>query len=100
MGRVKVMETFRVIEGTVWEIQAETIEEAKAIYEKHFAGEGDDLPMNEIEGSNYWFGTEYNEGATDTLEYLEGVYGEGLHETDIWADYMECDCHNSEGEAI
>jgi hypothetical protein len=50
------METFKVIEGTIWEIQAETLKEAKAIYEKHFAGEDDNLPMKEIEGSSRWLG--------------------------------------------
>ena len=90
------METFKVIEGTVWEIQAETLEEAKAIYEKHFAGEGDDLPMKEIEGSNYWFGTEYKEGASDAVSWLEEVYGDGIHETDAWKEYVGCDCHDEE----
>lgn len=49
------MATFKVIEGTVWEIEAETLEEAKATYEAHFAGEGDDLPMREVAGDAYWF---------------------------------------------
>ena len=52
------MTKFRVIEGTVWEIEADTLEGAKAIYEAHFAGEGDDLPLYEIEGSAHWFESE------------------------------------------
>lgn len=81
------MATFRVIEGTVWEIEADTKEQAKAIYEAHFAGEGDDLPMKEVEGSSYWYGTEVIEGAQYALEYLSDLY-EGVEETDIWADYF------------
>ena len=34
------MATFRVIEGTVWEIEGVgSLEEAKAIYEAHFKGD-------------------------------------------------------------
>jgi hypothetical protein len=41
----------------------------------------------------------YNDGAVDTLDYLEGVYGEGIHETDLWAEYMgACECHTNEEE--
>jgi hypothetical protein len=49
------MNTFRVIEGTIWDIEAETLEEAQNIYEKHFNDEGDDLPMFEIECGSHWF---------------------------------------------
>ena len=49
------METFRVIEGTVWDIEAETLEQAQDIYEKHFNDEGEDLPMFEIECGSHWF---------------------------------------------
>ena len=52
------MNKFRVIEGTVWEITAPTLEEAQAIYEAYFTGVYDDLPMEEIEASAYWYGTE------------------------------------------
>ncbi len=38
-------------------------------------------------------GAAFIEGAKYVLEYLHDVYGEGLEETDIWADYM------TEGEA-
>ena len=51
------MATFKVIEGTVWEIEAETAEAAKAIYEAYFNGSEDDLPIREVEGSAYWYGT-------------------------------------------
>ena len=29
------------------------------------------------------------EGGANVLGYLEEVYGEGIQETDIWADYMD-----------
>ena len=90
------MATFKVIEGTVWEIQADTIEEAKAIYEAHFAGEGDDLPMKEVGGDSYWYGTEYQDGANSAVMWLEEVYGDGIHGTDAWAAYggeaEGCEC--------
>ena len=41
----------------------------------------------------------YKEGAADVLSYLEGVYGEGIHATDVWAEYMgACDCCTGEEE--
>lgn len=30
----------------------------------------------------------YEQGVTDTLEELREVYGAGIEETDIWAEYM------------
>ena len=30
----------------------------------------------------------YEQGARDILSYLEEVYGEGIHDTDVWAEYM------------
>ena len=33
-------------------------------------------------------GTAFQEGVRYALEYLHSVYGEGIEETDIWADYM------------
>lgn len=30
----------------------------------------------------------YEQGARDILSYLEEVYGEGIRETDVWAEYM------------
>jgi len=51
------MAKFKVIEGTVWEIEADTQEQAKAFYEGYFNGdENDALQMREIEGSSYWYG--------------------------------------------
>ena len=51
------MAMFRVIEGTVWEIEADTIEQAKAFYEGYFNGQDTDaLPMNEVRGDSYWYG--------------------------------------------
>ena len=51
------MAKFRVIEGTVWEIEADTQEQAKAFYEGYFNGdENAALQMREIEGSSYWYG--------------------------------------------
>jgi hypothetical protein len=51
------MAKFRVIEGTVWEIEADTQEQAKAFYDGYFNGEeADSLQMREIEGSSYWYG--------------------------------------------
>lgn len=83
------MAKFRVIEGTVWEIEADTLEQAKAVYEAYFtAGDGEELVMKEIAGDSYWYGEEYKEGAQYALEYLSDLY-DGVEETDIWADYME-----------
>jgi hypothetical protein len=31
----------------------------------------------------------YAEGVCYALDYLREVYGAGIEETDIWADYME-----------
>lgn len=82
------MATFRVIEGTVWEIEADTIEQAKAYYEGYFNGDDTDaIPMKEVGGDSYWYGEEFKEGAQYALEYLSDLY-EGVEETDIWADYF------------
>jgi hypothetical protein len=82
------MNKFRVIEGTVWEIEADTLEQAKATYEAYFiAGDGEELAIKEIEGSSYWYGEEYKEGAQYALEYLSDLY-DGVEETDIWSDYF------------
>ena len=40
----------------------------------------------------------YEEGASDTVYWLEEVYGDGFHETDAWKQYGECDCHNDADE--
>jgi hypothetical protein len=81
---------FRVIEGTVWEIEGVgSLEEAKAIYEAHFAGDENAIySMRELAGDSYWYGTEYREGAQYALEYLSDLY-DGIEETDIWADYFQ-----------
>jgi hypothetical protein len=43
----------------------------------------------------------YSEGARDILDYLEAVYGEGIHLTDVWAEYMgACECHIEEDEEL
>ena len=82
------MATFKVIEGTVWEIEADTIEQAKAYYEGYFNGDDTDaVPMKEVAGDSYWYGEEFKDGAQYALEYLSDLY-EGLEETDIWADYF------------
>lgn len=82
------MATFKVIEGTVWEIIAESREQAKAIYEAHFAGDENAIySMRECAGDSYWYGTEVVEGAQYVLEYLTDLY-EGIQETDIWSDYF------------
>lgn len=31
----------------------------------------------------------YVQGVIDTLEELREVYGEGIEETDLWAEYMK-----------
>lgn len=73
----------------MWEIEADTLEQAKATYEAYFiAGDGEELVMKEIAGDSYWYGEEYKEGAQYALEYLSDLY-DGVEETDIWADYME-----------
>ena len=83
------MATFRVIEGTVWEIEAETLEQAKAFYEGHFNGDDSDAsPMKEIAGDSYWYGTEAVEAGQYVLEYLSDLF-EGVPVTDIWADYFD-----------
>jgi len=83
------MATFKVIEGTVWEIEADTIEQAKAYYEGYFNGDDTDaVPMKEVAGDSYWYGEEFKDGAQYALEYLSDLY-EGVEETDIWADYMD-----------
>jgi hypothetical protein len=83
------MPKFRVIEGTVWEIEAGTLEAAREVYEAHFRG--DDIAlysMREVEGSSYWYGDQYAEGMCDALSYLSELF-EGVQETDLWAEYME-----------
>jgi hypothetical protein len=81
---------FRVIEGTVWEISAGSAEEAKAIYEAHFAGDENAIySMQELPGDSYWYGTEYLDGAQAACSWLEEAYGEGIRETDAWATYMD-----------
>lgn len=82
------MATYKVIEGTVWSIDAPTLEEAKKIYEAHFAGDENAIySMREEAGDSYWYGTEVIEGAQYALSYLCDLY-EGVEETDIWADYF------------
>lgn len=114
------MNTYKVIEGTVWEIQAETLEGAKAIYEAYFNGSDEELPMQEREGSSYWYaegeaeleqvratvdGVAFNAGAVSALEWLEEVYGTGIHGTGAWAEHIgkvegcECEWCDSEEEA-
>jgi hypothetical protein len=34
-------------------------------------------------------GEAFQEGVRYALEYLRAVYGEGIEQTDIWADYMK-----------
>lgn len=52
------MAKFRVIEGTVWEVEAESLEAAKATYEAYFNGdEGASDKMTEVEGNSHWFNT-------------------------------------------
>lgn len=34
-------------------------------------------------------GDSFQEGVRYALDYLREVYGEGIEETDIWADYMD-----------
>jgi hypothetical protein len=92
------MARFKVIEGTVWEIEADTIEQAKAYYEGYFNGDDTDaIPMKEVvAGETYWYGTEYQDGAKDVVMWLEEVYGDGIHGTDAWAEYVGesegCEC--------
>lgn len=82
------MATFKVIEGTVWNIDAPTLEEAKKIYAAHFAGDENAIySMREGAANSYWYGEEYKEGAQYALEYLSDLY-DGIQETDIWADYF------------
>lgn len=40
-------------------------------------------------------GNSFQEGARYVLEYLRDVYGEGIEETDIWADYMSDEEENN-----
>lgn len=43
----------------------------------------------------------FNEGAAYILDYLEAVYGDGIHLTDVWAEYMDaCECHIEEDEEL
>jgi hypothetical protein len=92
------MATFRVIEGTVWEIEAETQEQAKAFYEGYFNGDDTDaIPMREVvSGDSYWYGTEHKEGGAEAVSWLEEVYGEGIHGTDAYAEFIgqseDCEC--------
>lgn len=91
------MAKYQVIEGTVWEIEADTIEQAKAYYEGYFNGDdADAIPMKEIAGDAYWYGTEYQAGAAEAVRWLEEVYGEGIHATDAYKEYIgksdECEC--------
>lgn len=82
------MATFKVIEGTVWNIDAPTLEEAKKIYEAHFAGDENAIySMREGAGDSYWYGTEAVDAGQYVLEYLSDLF-EGVQETDIWADYF------------
>jgi hypothetical protein len=50
------MAKFRVIEGTVWEVEADSLDAAKATYEAYFNGneEASDS-MQEIEGNAHWY---------------------------------------------
>ena len=41
----------------------------------------------------------YSEGASDILSYLEEVYGQGIHQTDVWVEYMgACECCEQDEE--
>lgn len=83
------MAKFKVIEGTVWEIEGiGSLEEAKAIYEAHFNGHENAIySMKELAGDSYWYGEEYKEGITDALSEI-AEYFEGIVDSDLWAEYM------------
>lgn len=82
------MATFKVIEGTVWSIDAPTLEEAKKIYEAHFAGDENAIySMREEAGDSYWYGTEYADGIVSALSEIS-EYFEGIVDSDLWASYM------------
>ena len=35
----------------------------------------------------------YEEGAKDAIGWLEEVYGDGIHQTDVWKEYYgACEC--------
>jgi hypothetical protein len=38
-------------------------------------------------------------GGNEAVMWLEEVYGDGIHETDAWAEYVgDCDCHSADEE--
>lgn len=96
------MNTYKVIEGSTWEIQAEGLEEAKAIYEAHFRGYAGELPMKEKAPGVYWYAegeaeleqaratldaVAYQAGAVATLEWLSEIYPD-IQLTDCWSEHM------------
>jgi hypothetical protein len=112
------MNTYKAIEGSTWEIQAESLEEAKVIYEAHFRGYAGELPMQEKAPDIYWYAEgkseleqaratvdgAFNAGAVSALEWLEEVYGTGIHGTGAWSEHIgkvegcECEwCDSEEG---
>lgn len=96
------MDIYKVIEGSVWEIQAESLEEAKAIYEAYFRGYVGELPMREKASDAYWYAegeaeleqaratldaVAYQAGAVATLEWLSEIYPD-IQLTDCWKEHI------------
>jgi hypothetical protein len=49
----------------------------------------EDKTIVEVSNASKVKGDSFQEGARYVLEYLHDVYGEGIEETDVWADYMD-----------
>jgi hypothetical protein len=77
------MAKFKVIEGTVWLVEADSLEAAKATYEAHFNGdETASEAMQEVEGSSHWFGqVEEDDEMKSTTFYSECECGQELEGT-------------------
>jgi hypothetical protein len=59
------------------------------------------IEANASEGVQAIKNESFSEGAAYILDYLEAVYGEGIHLTDVWAEYMgACECHSEEDEEL
>jgi len=73
-------------------------DEQKAKLKDAIENDGAEDVIKEL-GRSVDFLNQYNDGAQGAVEWLEEVYGDGIHETDAYKEYVgDCECHTDEDE--
>jgi hypothetical protein len=96
---------FEVVEGEtdrLYIVDTDDLnDEQKAELKEAIENDGAEDIIKEL-GRSVDFLNQYNEGAQGACEWLEEVYGEGIHETDAWKEYVGavegCDCEGCDEE--